>query len=256
MPSESVPSASNDPSRRRALLRIAAPSLLTVCSGSAMATASHMRCLVNAQSTTPAAPWGTTGGPDAWVRVRLVEITTATRSAQSSGQGGAAKGSSPQGNAPAGAAEGGAKASPDQALPKTGSTLPIPDGSAATPASSEGAVQPNSRGPSPPQSVTRYYIRGSDLKDETRRPYRICPSSGSPVPADGKWLEINVTTYTAVGGPIDPPAAASTANPANHWVIVRFDQDGCITGIGTGSPGAIIGNSCWASAGPLIPRAL
>ena len=63
---------------RRRLIRgaLSAPALMTVCSGSAFAQASNMRCLANAAAaTTPPAAWGTNSA-DAFLRVRLYMVTT------------------------------------------------------------------------------------------------------------------------------------------------------------------------------------
>ena len=65
-------------SARRRLIRgaLSAPALMTVCSGSAFAQASKMRCLANAaNATTPPAAWGTTA-PDTFLRVQLYKVTT------------------------------------------------------------------------------------------------------------------------------------------------------------------------------------
>lgn len=65
-------------SARRRLIRgaLSAPALMTVCSGSAFAQASNMRCLANAaNATTPPAAWGTTS-PDTFLRVQLYKVTT------------------------------------------------------------------------------------------------------------------------------------------------------------------------------------
>ena len=66
------------PSARRRLIRgvLSAPALMTVCSGSAFAQASNMRCLANAaNATTPPADWGK-DAPDKFLRVRLFKVTT------------------------------------------------------------------------------------------------------------------------------------------------------------------------------------
>ena len=68
------------PSARRRLIRgvLSAPALMTVCSGSAFAQASNMRCLANAaNATTPPADWGRTA-PDTYLRVRLYKVKTRT----------------------------------------------------------------------------------------------------------------------------------------------------------------------------------
>lgn len=67
-------------SARRRLIRgaFSAPALMTICSGSAFAQASNMRCLSNAaNAVTPPAAWGTTS-PDTFLRVRLWRVTTRT----------------------------------------------------------------------------------------------------------------------------------------------------------------------------------
>ena len=65
---------------RRRLIRgaLSAPALMTVCSGSAFAQASNMRCLANAaNAATPPAAWGTTAADaDTFLRVRLYLVTT------------------------------------------------------------------------------------------------------------------------------------------------------------------------------------
>ena len=68
------------PSARRRLIRgvLAAPALMIVCSGSAFAQASNIRCLANAaNATTPPGAWGTTtANADTFLRVRLYLVTT------------------------------------------------------------------------------------------------------------------------------------------------------------------------------------
>ena len=66
------------PSARRRLIRgaLVAPALMTVCSGSAFAQASNMRCLANAaNATTPPSDWGKIA-PDTFLRVRLCKVKT------------------------------------------------------------------------------------------------------------------------------------------------------------------------------------
>lgn len=80
-----------DPQRtsaRRRLIRgaLSAPALMTVCSGSAFAQASNMRCLANAaNATTPPAEWGTTR-TDLFLRVRLFLVRT-TENCNDTGKG-------------------------------------------------------------------------------------------------------------------------------------------------------------------------
>ena len=65
-------------SARRRLIRgvLSAPALMTVCSGSAFAQASNMRCLANAAAaTTPPSDWGKIA-PDTFLRVQLYKVTT------------------------------------------------------------------------------------------------------------------------------------------------------------------------------------
>ena len=76
---------SQSTSARRRLIRgaLSAPALMTVCSGSAFAQASNMRCLANAaNATTPPAAWGTTS-PDTFLRVQLYKVTTSQCNSQS-----------------------------------------------------------------------------------------------------------------------------------------------------------------------------
>lgn len=63
-------------SARRRLIRgaFSAPALMTVCTGSAFAQASNLRCLANAaNATTAPAAWSTTGA-DSFLRVRLYRV--------------------------------------------------------------------------------------------------------------------------------------------------------------------------------------
>ena len=72
------PSTKLKTSARRRLIRgaFSAPALMTVCSGSAFAQASNMRCLANAaNAATPPAAWGTTSS-DTFLRVRLWLVKT------------------------------------------------------------------------------------------------------------------------------------------------------------------------------------
>lgn len=72
-------------SARRRLIRgaFSAPALMTVCTGSAFAQASNLRCLANAanHTGTPPAAWGITTtnvGGDSFLRARLWKVTTRT----------------------------------------------------------------------------------------------------------------------------------------------------------------------------------
>ena len=64
-----VPAAG--PNARRRLIRgaFAAPAIMTVCTGSALANSSSLRCVAN-QVNAPAAP-GVSSATDSWVRVQL-----------------------------------------------------------------------------------------------------------------------------------------------------------------------------------------
>ena len=66
------------PNARRRLIRgaFAAPAIMTVCSGSALANSSSLRCVAN-QVNAPAAP-GVTSATDSWVRVQLWTQGTST----------------------------------------------------------------------------------------------------------------------------------------------------------------------------------
>lgn len=163
---------------RRKLVRgvFAAPAIMTVCSGSAFANTSNLRCLKHDTTValTNATPkvWG---GLDTWTRVQLFE-----------------------------AADG------------------------------------------------KYYVSGTHVQS-------IFQQSNGHFPGLGNWLWIDPVTGAIGGtGPIalndyrtpynvEPPnyPRLDRANP--KYVIVRFDQTGSVTGVGTAGTGYNVGASCWNS---------
>ena len=168
-PSQSPPST---PAARRKLVRglFAAPALMTVCTGSAFAAQSSLRCLAqHVASNTDITP--KVGGLDTWTRVQLHQT----------GQG----------------------------------------------------------------FNLKYYISGSQLA-------AVFTNSNSVYPAVGTWLEINVSTGAVAPGiygtpnPTMPPGATLAYTPP-QYVVVRFDNTGNVTGVGTAGTGANVGASCWNS---------
>lgn len=229
---------------------LVAPALMTVCSGSAFAAASHLRCLINANDPVipqPPVPAGTTT-LDSFLRVRLYAVTTATRNAFAvppPSDGPAALGhSSTEPQPPAASAS----------QPHTGSALPVDGvrpvdpptvvGGGTDAPGKSGAASAGASGATP-SSVTRYYVRGEDLVD-----YKDGIGLG------GQWQQIDINDgYRPVSGPVAP---IDGAVPSEHYVVIRFDGQGFVRGFGpataSGDNGAPIGTSCWVSAGPLIRR--
>lgn len=275
--SQPKPQAS-PPNTRRAFVgrALAAPALMTVCSGSAFAAASHLRCLVNANTPATASnpPAGIQVGAnsalDSFVRVQLWAVTTLAMREAAGPKGSMADAAPPTApglgadTPPPGINSDKSAPSAQADLPRTGSTLPI-DGTTILGTASVvgggvdsrtqpvpglgapgGQVQPNSGGGAFP-TITTYYVRGQDLPN-------VCRTATSSAPTLNKWQVIDVTNYTPgiLVGPIQTGPQQGQASLSNHWVIIRFDQTGCIASVGNGSGGAAVGNSCWASvvAGP------
>ena len=166
-PSQSPPST---PAARRKLVRglFAAPALMTVCTGSAFAAQSSLRCLAQHVASNTSIIPKVREGLDAWTRVQLHKAT---------------------------------------------------DG--------------------------KYYVSGTQLTI-------VFVNSNSFYPAMGTWLELKVTTGNVVPGtygtpnPTMPPGATLSYTPP-RYVVVRFDNAGNVTGVGTAGNGANVGMSCWNS---------
>ena len=91
----------------------------------------------------------------------------------------------------------------------------------------------------------KYYISGTQLTT-------VFVNSNSFYPAMGTWLEINVTTGAVVPGIYGTPnptmpSGATLAYTPPKYVVVRFDNTGNVTGVGTAGTGANVGASCWNS---------
>lgn len=100
-------------------------------------------------------------------------------------------------------------------------------------------------------TIDKFYIKGSDLGLYKRE---------IGMPTDLQYLEISPTTYTTIGAPVLPPTPAIPGGPGggsegyvDRWAAVRFNASGVVVGVGDGSPGGMVGGSCWASASPFLP---
>lgn len=97
----------------------------------------------------------------------------------------------------------------------------------------------------------KYYVSGSHVSS-------VFNTSNSVYPALGTWLEINVDTgapatsggYTTPNSVMPSGATLNYQNP--KYVVVRFDNEGNVTGIGTAGTGANVGASCWNSFRPNV----
>ena len=218
---------------RRRLIRgaLSAPALMTVCSGSAFAAASNLRCLVNAAgATTPPAAWGTTTPSvvPTFVRVQLFKVVTCPPSLRKPSSSSLAADVDVQTPGLVGV-NGKVSGQPESAA--TGAMLNRSVGGATT-----GSCT----------NVDTYYVRGADLGTYART---------SDIPANGKYIKIDNLNYATVGSPIDPPAPASVVSQVlvAQYVALRFNSSGVIVGIGapgTGG-GGMVGTSCWTST--LLP---
>lgn len=212
---------------RRRLLRgaIAAPALMTVCSGSALANASSLRCLTNAQTIPlpPNVPVGSTT-TDGYVRVRLWTVSNTCDGTRAPGQGTAT--------------------APGLALgaDRRGAGAGAPGGASPTPTAG-GA--PSLDNLCVPQAT--YFVRGEDLSA-----YKL--SLG--MPSSTQWQVITFPGYVTSGGPIAPlgPTGFTPPAPSDYWVIVRFNSSGHIVGFGADQLGAALGASCLNSAAPFIQQ--
>ena len=213
MPEVDHPSSTASAARRK-LIRgaFAAPALMTVCSGSAFAVASHLRCLENAQnSPTPPAPWGS-DVIDGYSRVQLVMVRETPRKTLSGSEASIAENNE---RVTAGTASG--MYSPDM------KDKPPKDSADAAPASG-----------TPPVSE-RYFVRGDDpIFSRYRASSRLSSSS--------QWQEIDINTYQPLGTPVEPPNG--TVKLVEKYVIVRYDADGVIVGFGSGGEGAMASAAC------------
>ncbi len=223
-------------SARRRLIRgaLTAPALMTVCSGSAFAAASNLRCLANAaNATTPPSTWGSSS-PDTFLRVRLYKVTTCP----------AARPGSSSNNFSADV--------DNQASNLTGvdAKLPGQPQTLAATAKSTGPVKTTTTGVCA-NPVETFYIKGSDLGTYAR--------SGS-MPTNLQYLQINASTYVTVGSPVSPPGTTPTVlsqGYVDQYVALRFNSSGEIVGIGppgSAGQGGMVGQSCWTST--LLPGVL
>lgn len=213
-------------SARRRLIRgaLSAPALMTVCSGSAFAVASNMRCLANANTLPAPAPWGTTT-PDTYLRVQLYKVTTCVPPSQRDD-----------------ALKGGGAAETETKPTVLTEVNTAADANTAKPKKPGGIAPANFC-----NDVDTYYIKGSDLSAYT---------VGGGMPSPSQYLQINNVTYQTIGSPVSPPVAPpAIVNQAyvNQYVAVRFNTSGTLVGIGdagSGGQGGMVGTSCWASAFP------
>ena len=168
-------SPSQPQASRRRLVRgvFAAPALLTVCSGSAMASQSSRQCLARHVADNTNITPKVSNSLDTWTRVRLHKAT---------------------------------------------------DG--------------------------KYYVSGTELK-------AVFANSNSWWPNPGTWLGINATTGALVSGTYSTPQTATPSGATLiyspvKYVVVRFDNAGKVTGVGTAGTGANVGASCWNSFKPFV----
>ena len=207
---------------RRRLIRgaLSAPALMTVCSGSAFAAASNMRCLANAaNATTAPADWGR-GTPDTFLRVQLWQVTTCLTTPLSTGA--------------------------DANIDERKNALPTD----ATKAGGGGSgKKPQQPAPTPACTSTpvAYYIKGSDLSLYVR---------GAGMPSNAEYLRIDPISFVTMGAPVPvvvAPPAIESQGYVEKYVAIRLDKDGALVGIGapaTGGQGGMVGMSCWLSAFP------
>lgn len=216
---------------RRKLVRgaLAAPTLLTLYSGSAFAAASHLRCLVNANAgPNPAdAPAGL-AGQDAYARVQLRAVVTTT---------------APIETPPADPAS--IEPAPGDPVPIGGDKKPKPPKKVPDGGSSEAPAETTE----PPEllngTTTTYFALGTDLGAFKRR--------GLNVPLDGQAQQFDPdNSYAKIDGIVAAPPDANNLPLSGKFVLVRFDAEGFIVDLGGGSDGAIIANSCLTSATPFI----
>ena len=213
------PSAEQAPSARRRLIRgaLAAPALMTLCSGSAFAAAST-RCLANAQTMPQPADSGiTTPTGDTYLRVRLYKVTTHAVT-------------------PCTTATTSTPAVDTTATGKDKPKKPKDPGSA-----DESIPVPATDPPCTP--VDKFYVKGADLGTYPR---------GPGMPSKLQYLEISPTTYLTSGSPVSPPTPVVSEGYVSQWAALRFDASGTIVGIGerTSTGGALLSLNCWNSAFP------
>ncbi len=223
MPEVDHPSSTASAARRK-LIRgaFAAPALMTVCSGSAFAVASHLRCLENAQnSPTPPAPWGS-DVIDGYSRVQLVMVRETPASRTSSGS------------------DTNTAEDKERVADATASGTHSPDMKDKPPKDPSDAAQPSG---TPPVSE-RYFVRGDDPIFSRYR-------ASSRFSSNSQWQEIDINTYQPLGTPVEPPNG--TVKLVEKYVIVRYDADGVIVGFGAGTDGAMGSAACLFSAGIVPP---
>ncbi|MBK7277582.1 MAG: hypothetical protein IPI08_13850 [Betaproteobacteria bacterium] len=211
------PSAVQAPSARRRLIRgaLAAPALMTLCSGSAFAAAST-RCLANAQTMPQPAPSGTPAA-DTYLRVQLYKVTTHAVT-------------------PCTTATTSTPVVETAATGKDKPKKPKDSGSA------DGSIpEPTTDAPCIP--VDKFYVKGADLGTYPR---------GPGMPSSSQYLEISPTTYLTSGSPVSPPTPVVSEGYVSQWAALRFDASGTIVGIGerTSTGGALLSLNCWNSAFP------
>lgn len=90
----------------------------------------------------------------------------------------------------------------------------------------------------------KYYISGSHVAS-------VFAFSNSVYPATGTWLEIDLNGAIVAGTygtpNTTPPSGANLGYASPKYVVVRFDNTGSVTGVGTAGAGANVGASCWNS---------
>lgn len=91
---------------------------------------------------------------------------------------------------------------------------------------------------------SKYYVSGSQLA-------AVFVNSNSVYPAVGTWLGIKADGTVATGTYSTPqttmPPGATLTYTSPQYVVVRFDNMGSVTGVGTAGTGANVGASCWTS---------
>jgi hypothetical protein len=94
-------------------------------------------------------------------------------------------------------------------------------------------------------TVLRYYVKGADFASMSR------PATFRPTSTE--WQEFDISSNSAIAGAYtstEPAETGYTLQKVAQYVVLRIDGSGAVVGVGDGTDGSALGNSCWCSLNP------